>query len=399
MRRTVNRLRPEDILLLQRPGMHADGNGLYLKIRSGGSRSWVFLRVLDGRRREMGLGAADDVPLERARELAEKARIALAEGCDPLADRQMTKRVQRICLAERTFGQFANELLDSLDAGFRSDKHRSQWRSTLEKHAAALTDIPLHDVGTDDVLNALRPIWGRIPETASRVRGRIERILDAAKALGYRSGENPARWRGHLEFLLPKRDRASVRHHAALSYPLIAAFMTSLRRREITSARALAFTILTAARSAETIGMTWGEVDLDARRWKIPGERMKNRLPHEVPLSAPACEILTIMKQPSSKPDSVVFPSARAPMLSNMSMLMQLRRMGYDGVTVHGFRSTFRDWAGDLTNFHRETIEMALAHTVQSTTERAYRRGRAFQKRRDLMDAWARYCGYDDGVG
>jgi integrase len=391
MHRAVNRLRPEDILLLQEPGLHADGAGLYLRIKPSGSRSWVFLRVRAGRRREMGLGAASVVPLERARQLADEARSAFNEGRDPLAERRAGDARRRV----RRFGEFADELIDGIEVGFRNDKHRKQWRSSLQGHAAALSDLPLNEVDTEQVLLVLRPIWARIPETAFRVRGRIERVLDAAKVLGHRSGENPARWKGHLEHLLPKRrDKAMVKHHAALPYPLMSAFMKALRGQDSASAQALAFTILTAARSVETLKMTWGEVDLDDRRWRIPSARMKNGMPHEVPLSASACEVLRMAVRAGNRPESVVFANAQGAPLSNMSMLMLLRRMGYQGITVHGFRSTFRDWAGELTDFHRETIEMALAHSIASTTERAYRRARAFRKRRDLMDAWGEHCGF-----
>ncbi|ODP39756.1 hypothetical protein BFL28_09035 [Sphingomonas turrisvirgatae] len=296
-----------------------------------------------------------------------------------------------------TFGKFALDLLDSIEEGFKNAKHRQQWRNTLVTYAQPLFQLPIDAVSTSDVLSVLQPIWLTKPETASRVRGRIERVLDAAKVKGLRSGENPARGRGHLDLLLPKRPKEDVKHHAALPFREIASFFRQLRLREGVAARALEFAILTAARSGEIRGMTWNEVNLEERLWKVPGNRMKAGVTHEVPLSDAAVAILTAARPTKAKPETLVFPGGRGKM-SDMTLTAVLRRMKRDDITVHGFRSTFRDWAGEVTQFAREEIEMALAHTIESATERAYRRGRALPKRRELMKAWGEYCSGTSGV-
>lgn len=264
--------------------------------------------------------------------------------------------------------------------------------STLAMHAAALGPKALAAIDTEDIVEVLKPIWTKIPETASRVRGRIERVLDAAKAKRFRSGENPARWRGHLELLLPRRSKIDKEHHAALPFVDIAAFMSELAGRSATAARALEFTILTAARTSEALGATWDEIDLETKVWSIPAVRMKAGQPHQIPLSAGVIAVLEGVGPKSSGSRDLVFRNAEGARLSNMSMSMLLRRMGRESITVHGFRSTFRDWAGEATSFAREDIEMALAHTIESKAERAYRRGRALNKRRELMAAWSLFC-------
>lgn len=283
-------------------------------------------------------------------------------------------------------------LVDDIEEGFKNAKHRQQWRNTLKRYAQPLFALPIDGVTTENVLAVLQPIWLTKPETASRLRGRIERVLDAAKAKGLRSGENPARGRGHLDLLLPKRSKAAVKHHPALPFTDIAAFMKSLRQRPAVAARALEFTVLTAARSGEARGMTWAEVDLEQKIWTVPASRMKAELVHQVPLSDAALAILTVMKEDGLKPTDFVFPAPRGGSLSDMALSQLLKRMGRADITVHGFRSTFRDWAGEKTQFGREEVEMALAHTVASSVERAYRRGRALEKRRELMASWADYC-------
>ena len=373
---------------LTRPGVYSDGGGLYLRVRPTGTRSWIFICMINGKRREMGLGSILDVPLSRAREKAAEARQAFLDGRDPIAERVRVEPES----ASVTFGEFAEALIDDIEAGFRNEKHRKQWRSTLRTHAAPLTLKPIDGVETDDVLEVLKPIWLDLPETASRVRGRIERVLDAAKAKGHRSGENPARWRGHLDLLLPRRPKAEKGHHAALPFAGIAKFIEELRARPAVAARALEFTILTAARSGETLGATWGEIDFQAAVWIIPGDRMKAGIEHQVPLSADVTALLKRLYQEKPADAEFVFQNAPGKKMSNMAMSMLLRRMGHQDVTVHGFRSTFRDWAGEKTSFSREVTEMALAHTIESKSERAYRRGRALEKRVQLMDAWANYC-------
>lgn len=375
---------------LTRPGVYADGGGLYLRVRSSGTRSWIFVCMIKGKRREMGLGSILDVPLAKAREKAGYVRTAFLEGRDPIAERAATQQIEA---ATVTFGGFADDLIDDIQEGFRNDKHRKQWRSTLKTHAAALLEEPIAEIDTDAVVEVLKPIWLTKPETASRVRGRIERVLDAAKAKGLRIGENPARWRGHLDLLLPRRPKTSKGHHAALAFADAADFMRDLTSRPALAARALEFTILTAARSGETLGMTWSEVDLERALWTVPAERMKAGVEHQVPLNAWSLAILRALRPKKVKTGELVFQSSAGKKLSNMSMAMLLRRMGRDDITVHGFRSTFRDWAGETTSFAREVVEMALAHTIASKTERAYRRGRSLHKRRELMEAWAIYCG------
>lgn len=385
-----NKFNVKQIATLTAPGIYSDGGGLYLRVRPTGSRSWLYVCMVKGKRRELGLGSVHDISLATAREKAAEAREHFLNGRDPVAERARALVTQR---PVATFGKFAEQYLDDIEDGFRNDKHRKQWRSTLRTYAKPILDTPVPDVTAEDVLGLLMPIWLKMPETASRVRGRIERVLNAAKAKGLRHGENPARWRGHLELLLPRRQKTETKHHAALPFDQAASFIGDLRKRTATAARALEFTILTAARSGETIGMTWGEIDLAERVWTVPGERMKAGATHQVPLSDAAMAVLTAVKPIDATAGQLVFTNNGRRRLSNMAMAMLLRRMDYNGITVHGFRSTFRDWAGEKTTFARKDIEMALAHTIESATERAYRRGRALEKRRELMTAWAQYCG------
>lgn len=383
------RLHVRQLPSLTKPGVYADGGGLYLRVRPTRTRAWIYICMINGKRREMGLGSVLDVPLAKAREKAAEARKAFLEGRDPIAERAASRAPEAVKL---TFGAFADALVDDIEGGFRNDKHRKQWRSTLKTHAGSLTDKAIGEIATDDVVDVLKPIWLKLPETASRVRGRIERVLDAAKAKGYRAGENPARWRGHLDLLLPRRSKLQKGHHAALPFAEVADFMGDLIARPALAARALEFTILTAARSGETLGATWEEIDLEEACWTIPAERMKAGVEHQVPLSDQAISILRELQPEHVKPGEFIFHGEKGAKLSNMSMAMLLRRMDRTTITVHGFRSTFRDWAGETTRFPREDAEMALAHTIDSKSERAYRRGRALEKRRELMSAWASYC-------
>jgi len=386
-----NKLNVRQVAALSTPGIYADGGGLYVRVRSAGTRSWVYIYTFSGKREEMGLGSLLNISLARARDMASAAREMVLDGDDPKAVRRLAK-ANDTAKAPVTFGEFTRELLDSIEDGFKNPKHRQQWRNTLTTYAASMSDLPIADVATEHVLAALQPIWLTRAETASRVRGRIERVLDAAKAKGLRSGENPATWRGHLELLLPKQSNIQVKHHAALPFAEIDSFMKELGQRPAVAARALEFTILTAARSGETRGMAWGEIDLAAKLWTVPAERMKAGAIHEVPLSDAAVAILEAIRPANPKPDSLVFLSPRGLLMSDMALSQLLKRMNRKAITVHGFRSTFRDWAGEATQFDREEVEMALAHTIQSAVERAYRRGRALDKRRDLMAAWADYC-------
>ena len=389
--RARNKLSARQVASLTEPNVYSDGGGLYLRIRTSG-RSWFFIGTYDGQRIELGLGSALDVSLAKARERAAEIRAMLVDGVDPRAERAKAKIQKKPPV---TFGKFAMELIDSIEDGFKNPKHRQQWRNTLKSYAQPLFDVPIGEVTTEQILGVLQPIWLTKAETASRLRGRIERVLDAAKVKGLRSGENPARGRGHLDLLLPKRSKATVKHHPALPFTELASFMADLRKRPAIAARALEFTILTAARSGEARGMTWSEVDLDEKLWRVPASRMKASVVHEVPLSPATLLVLTALKVEGLKPTDYVFPAPRGGSLSDMALSQLLKRMGRSDITVHGFRSTFRDWAGETTQFGREEVEMALAHTVASSVERAYRRGRALEKRRDLMAEWARYCSND----
>ena len=371
------------------PGKHADGGGLYLFVKPDGSRRWFFLFTLEGRRREMGLGLQRDVTLAEARDLAASARRLVRAGVNPIEHRREAKRASA---GKPTFGQVADDLIEAKSPEWRNEKHKEQWRVTLRDYAAPLRDIPVDQIDTEAVLRVLKPLWLEKPETASRVRGRIEAVLDAAKAQGRRHGENPAAWRGHLAHLLPKRGKLTRGHHAAMAYADVPAFVASLRERQSNSisAMALEFAILTVARTGEILGARWPEIDLAGNVWTIPADRMKAGREHRIPLSEPALAILEKLRAASTC--AFVFPSPRgARKLSHVAMQQVLSRMGVDGATVHGFRSAFRDWAGNETHFPREVAEAALAHTVGDQSEQAYRRGDALEKRRELMAAWAAY--------
>lgn len=389
MSRALNRMTARKVASLKQAGRHADGGGLYLRITPGGAKSWVFMTSSGGKRAEIGLGAESAVPLGTARKLAAEMREAVATGADPRAV-IATKPVPAVPEII-TFGGFAETYIASVEDGWRNEIHRQQWRSSLRDHAAALKDKPIEDVGTEDVLAVLQPIWLAKSETASRVRGRIEKILAAAKARGLRplDAANPAQWKGHLDVLLPRRPKLTRGHHKAIPWREAPSIMADLRKRSALAARALEFTILTAARSGETLGATWGEIDFDQKLWTIPARRMKAGVEHVVPLSEAAIAILQTLKSEAPTETDTVFAVGGAAR-SNMAMAMLLRRMGLK-VTTHGMRSTFRDWAGDATEFPRDLVEQALAHTISNKAERAYRRGTAIERRRVLMDAWEKY--------
>ena len=367
-----------------KPGKYSDGGNLYLIVSETGARKWVLRFTWRGRAKEMGLGSAASVPLTDAREEAASARRKIAQGLNPIDERKRDGGIP-------TFGEMADDVRETLSAGFRNEKHKAQWKSTLETYAAPLRAKPVDTIATDDVLAVLKPIWTTKAETASRVRGRIEKILDAAKAKGFRDGENPARWRGHLDHLLPRPSKLARGHHAAMPYEDVASFIGKLRKREASSAQALELCILTAARSGELLGMQWPEIDLDKKIWTVPADRMKAGREHRVPLCPRAVAILRQLEK--VKTGNFVFAGqARHKPLSNMAMEMVLRRMKIEDATVHGFRSSFRDWAGNVSNFPREVTETALAHVIGDKAEQAYRRGDALEKRRKLMEAWASYC-------
>ena len=361
-------------------GRHGDGRGLYLYVKPTGARSWVLRYQVQGKRHDLGLGAYPDVTLAMAREKATEARRLILGGDDPIVKRSQAQ--------PKTFKDAALELIENKRSGWKNAKHAAQWTSTLEAYVfPTLGAMQVTKIATADVIGVLKPIWSQKPETANRVRQRIEAVLDYASALGIREGDNPARWRGHLDNLLPKPKKVrAVKHHPALLHTDIADFMNKLSKRSGVSAHALTFTILTAARSGETRGMTWAEVDLENGVWTIPAERMKAGKEHRVPLSSTAI----VQLGPRGQDTDLVFGSETktGKPISNMAMTALLRRMGYNDITVHGFRSTFRDWAGETTSFPREVIEAALAHGIKDKAEAAYARSDLFDKRRDLMQAW-----------
>lgn len=397
-----------------KPGRYADGGGLYLLVKPSGARSWVLRYFVAGVQREMGLGAADGpeaVKLATARDMAAAQRLQIASGADPVVERSQKAAAARAAskadaIAGISFRSVAETYISTNETQWRNDKHRQQWRNTLASYVYPLIgDLPVRSIVTAHVLQILEPIWNEKPETASRVRGRIETILDAAKAREYREGENPARWRGHIAQLLPARTRLTRGHHPSLPYEQLGGFMAKLRTREAMAAYALEFAILTAARTGEVLGATWAEVDLDKALWTIPAARMKTAKEHRVPLSERAVEILKTLKPIGSK---WLFPASRGGKLSSMAMSMLIRRMheteltaGRAGffdprqdrmISTHGFRSSFRDWADERTAYPWEMKEMALAHTISNKSEAAYRRGDLFEKRRRMMDDWAEYC-------
>lgn len=384
-----NKLSVKQIATLIKPGIYSDGGGLYLRTRPSGTRSWLYVYMIDGKRREFGLGSVLDVSLAQAREKARSARQLHLDGIDPIAER---KRVSKPKQKLMTFGEMATALIDDIEKGFDNKKHRDQWRSSITRYAEPILTLPVDEVDTDAVVSILKPIWLAKCETARRVRGRIERVLDAAKAKGLRSGENPARFRGHLDLLLPRQPRKGQKHHAALPFVELPDFMATLSQRPASAAKALQITVLTAARTSEVLGMTWDEIDFENQIWTIPASRMKAKSLHQVPLSEAAMKTLREIRANSSTNSTLVFRGTSGGGLSNMAMTMLLRRMSREDITIHGFRSTFRDWAGEKTSHAREDIEMALAHTIQSKTERAYRRGNAIEERRLLMDDWAAFA-------
>ena len=379
-----------------RPGKYGDGLGLWLRVRKDGTKSWVLRYMLAGRSREMGLGPIHTISLAQARVAATKCREQLLGGFDPIDERQ---RERTAALGRMTFKECAEQFLKAHESSWSNPKHRKQWSSTLEIYAfPRLGDLPVNAIGTSEVMRALEPIWREKTETASRLRGRIERVLDWAKVREYGDGDNPARWRGHLDQLLPAPSKiAPVKHHPALPYRDVPVFMEALREQVGIAARALEFAILTAARSGEVRGIKWDEVDRET--WIVPAERMKANKEHRVPLPERALAIMEEMRKHGET--GFVFESqmrAGKP-LSDMSLLAVLKRMGRDDLTVHGFRSTFRDWVAEQTAYPREVAEQALAHTISNQVEAAYLRSDLFDKRQGLMSDWAAYCEHPPAKG
>jgi integrase len=403
---SLARLKAVD-LARTKAGYHHDGGGLYLQVREGSgglTRSWVFRYTRQAKARIMGLGPLDILGLADAREKARDARRLLLDGIDPLEAREAHRTAQRVAVATAmTFRQSADAYIAAHEASWSNPKHAAQWAATLDKYAyPVFGDLPVASIDTGLVMKAIEPIWNGIPETASRVRGRIESILGWATSREYRQGDNPARWKGHLENLLPapakakraaRQARNKGEHFDALPYAEISGFISALREQVGTAARALEFAILTAARTGEVIGARWREINLVERVWIVPGERMKAGKEHRVPLSDRALAIIGEAKAP----DDFVFQGGKPGQpLSNMAMLKLLQRMGLrtanGGLTVHGFRSSFMDWATERTHFPAEMRDLALAHVVADKVEAAYRRGDMFDQRRELMAAWAQFC-------
>jgi integrase len=387
--RELNKLTDAKCKALAKPGLHGDGGGLYLNVKAGGAKSWSFIWREGRRRREGGLGVYPAVTLAAARRTAGEYREAVAENRDPIAERRRQK-------AEPTFGEAVKLFLADNEAAWRNEKHKYQWGQTLgDSYCKHLRPMKVSQITTDDVLKVLRPHWSTKSETAKRLMGRIERVLAFAKVKGWRTGDNPAAWRGNLDALLPKRKKLIARgHHAAMRYEDVPAFMKSLRAQRGVSSRALEFIILTATRSGETRNATWHEFNLDAALWTIPAGRMKAGKEHAVPLSKPALAIIRSLHDEShdasrNSGTDYVFPGYKGKPLSDMAFKSLMKRMKVEGITTHGFRSSFRDWAGNKTDAPREVAEHALAHIVGNAVENAYRRSTALDKRRKLMDKWA----------
>jgi integrase len=401
MGRTIGRLKALTVDRARRPGLHPDGGGLYLQITKTGARSWLFRFMLNGKARAMGLGPVVDVSLAQARALVGACRRQLQEGIDPIEARKAQRSAAYLEMARAmTFEQCAETYIAAHRPGWRSARHASHWTNTLKAYAYPVFGaLPVPQVDVALVMKVLEPVWTTKTATASRLRGRIEAILDWAATRGHRQGENPARWKGHLENLLPKSSKVhKVRHHPALPYQEMGAFMAALRAQEGIAARALEFTILTAARTSEVTGARRRELDSEVKIWTVPEGRMKGEKEHRVPLSAPVNAIAQEMLK--LEVSEFIFPGAkRNKPLSGNAMLALLGRMGRDDITVHGFRSTFRDWAAEMTNCRREVAEMALAHVIEDKVEGAYRRGDLFEKRRRLMHEWARYCAAPETAG
>ena len=409
MARLLERLKPLQVRRLGE-GLHPDGGGLHLQGTGEAGRSWIFRYWVDGRERQMGLGATHTVSLGEAREAAREARRLRSAGLDPIEERRKVEVEQKLERSRSvTFDDAVDAFIEANKAAWGNEKHVKQWKSTLETYATPrIGKLPVGEVETRHVLAVLEPIWQSKTETASRVRGRIENVLDWATVYGHRAGDNPARWKGHLDKILPAKTKVQkVQHHAALPYPELPQFMKRLAKVEGVAARALEFTILTVARTSEVIGAVWSEIDLVKKVWIIPAERMKADREHRIPLSAPAIAILEAMharwlevdarrwrgrgapEQPAEPTGPVFFGLRAGKGLSNMSLLKVLKSLKRSDLTTHGFRSTFSDWAAETTNYPGEMIEMALAHKVANKVEAAYRRGDMFAKRHALMNDWA----------
>jgi integrase len=382
--RKTNILTAKMVRELTDPGKYPDGEKLYLEIGETGTKRWTYIFRFAGKRRQKGFGSVSEVSLKQARDKRREADAMVREGINPIeADRPLAQSHETA-----TFGAVALEYIAGREAGWKNAKHRQQWPNTLRTYAKAIWNMPVDAIGVTDVLKILKPIWHKKAETAKRVRSRIEKVLGAATVLELRSGHNPAAWRGNLEHLLGTQRKGPKRHQPAMPYAAAPSFLADLKDRDSLAARALELLIHTATRTAEVLNARWSEFDLERRIWIIPAERMKAGKQHRVPLTPQAMQLLKSL----AGHRTFLFPGqSNSKPLSNMAMLMLLRRMEVEHVTVHGFRSTFRDWVGECTNEPREIAEMALAHEVGNEVERAYRRGDALDKRRKLMERWSNY--------
>jgi integrase len=391
--KTTDRLTALQVKKLSKPGVYPDGNGLYLQVSKSGSKSWFYRYERGGKQHKYGLGSYIAVPLDMARKKAQECRAMLDEGIDPIQHKREQEAELRLQSARgMTFEECAHAYIEAHKAGWKNRKHESQWRNTLKTYAyPKIGGLSVQDVDVPMVMQVLEPIWYDKTETASRVRQRIENILDWAKVRGYRSGENPALWRGHLDKLLPKRSKVQkVRHFNAMPYADVPDYYRQLRQKDTVAARALAFVILTATRNGEARGVRWDELDLRHKVLNIPAERMKAERPHRIPLSDEAMAIIEQMK--SDQQGEFVFPGQRNGKPVSEAALLKLLKQTHPTLTIHGFRSSFRDWCAEMTNFPREVAEAALAHTLKDKTEAAYQRGDMFEKRRKLMEAWSGHC-------
>ncbi len=390
----AHKLTPLQVDRAKVKGVYGDGAGLCLNVTAGGSKSWLFRFMQGGKAHWMGLGSYPDVSLAEAREKAAECRKQLRNGIDPLTEKRAHLGKVRADSAKYiTFDECAKQFIESHRTGWRNAKHAQQWENTLAAYASPIMgSLGVSLIETSHVLKVIEPIWKEKAETANRLRGRLESILDWAKVRGYRTGENPATWRGHLDKILPARSKvAKVQHHDAMPWQRIGAFVENLRKQKGVSPRAVEFVILTAARSGEVRGARWSEIDMDAKIWTVPAERMKAGIEHRVPLTESAIKLLQLVKE-STPASEIVFPGSKGTPLSDVAVTNVLRNLGEASATVHGFRSTFRDWAGESTGHPRETIEHALAHQLRDKAEAAYARGTHFDKRHRLMDDWAKQC-------
>jgi len=394
MARKAKELGALDVNRKTDPGLHFVGGvaGLALQVTPFGARSWILRVMVAGKRREMGLGGFPDVTLAGAKEAARAARLKIREGIDPIEDAKAKRSALYAARAASiTFSEAASAYIAVMEAEWTNGKHASQWRNTLSTYAyPVIGNIYVREIEQSHVMRVLEPIWLTKTETATRLRGRIENILDWARVRGYRTGENPARWRGHLDMLLPTPGKVqTVEHHPALPIDELGSFMALLHQQEGMGARALEFAILTAARSGEVRGATWGEIDLADATWTIPVSRMKAKREHRVALNDEAVKLLKSL----ARSGDLIFPNNKNSKLSDMTLTAVLRRMGRSDITAHGFRSTFRDWCSERTSYPRDVAEMALAHAIGDKVEAAYRRGDLFEKRRRMMREWGKFTG------